>query len=197
MFPPSFTAAEFALGLKAVLDASRAPIMVNHPLDDANEHWLAQALRLPAPLHSVRADAKIDLMVARSLKAMHLVQDELTRAVTKFGPMKSAHEGYAILLEEVDELWDEVKKNPSTRSKAKLLAEAKQVAAMALRFMIDVCGEELGVDEPARPGLDFAGRRVMERRVGERRKVAETRGEFMRTERRVGQRRQPVERRKP
>lgn len=192
--------------------------MVNHPLDDVSEHYLGRALSLPAPLQSTRSSAQIDLLVARSLKAMHLVQDELTRAVVKFGPQRSAHEGYAVLLEEVDELWDEIKKNDKLRSKAKMLAEAKQVAAMALRFMIDVCGDELGVDEQgdfveakqvapmaAQFMGDFAGRRVMERRVGQRRKVSELRGEFMRTERRrfVGtgylpfERRQPAERRKP
>lgn len=48
----------------------------------------------------------------------------------------SNHEGYAVLLEEVDELWDEIKKkNPD---KQKIREEAKQVGAMALRIMIEL-----------------------------------------------------------
>jgi len=54
----------------------------------------------------------------------------------------SAHAGYAILFEEVDELWAEVRKKPSQRSKERLRAEAVQVAAMALRFIQDICDRE-------------------------------------------------------
>lgn len=53
----------------------------------------------------------------------------------------SAHEGYAVLLEEVDELWDHVKTKQSKRDLAAMRKEAIQVAAMALRFAAD------GVDE--------------------------------------------------
>lgn len=71
------------------------------------------------------------------------VLDELRRARSKFPKFNSAHEGYAVLLEEVDELWDEVKHG----SRERQCNEAVQVAAMALRFLIDVCGEEWGDDE--------------------------------------------------
>ena len=62
--------------------------------------------------------------------------DELGRAMSKFGPMASAHEGYAILLEELDELWDEIKLKD--RDKARMRAEAIQVGAMAIRFIKDL-----------------------------------------------------------
>ena len=39
-----------------------------------------------------------------------LVQFEAQRAEEIHGPAASMHEAYAILLEELDELWDEVKK---------------------------------------------------------------------------------------
>lgn len=65
------------------------------------------------------------------------IDSELWMARHTYGPMRSAHEGFAILLEEVDELWDEVKKKESDR--AKMRAEALQVAAMAIRFAQDVC----------------------------------------------------------
>jgi hypothetical protein len=64
---------------------------------------------------------------------------ELRSAREAFPCFASAHEGYAILLEEVDELWDEVKKSPRKRDPRKMRYEAVQVAAMAIRFLIDVC----------------------------------------------------------
>lgn len=67
------------------------------------------------------------------------VMDEYNLAVSNYGSFKSAHEGYAILLEEMDELKAEVWKKPSVRSKDKMREEAKQVAAMAIRFIIDIC----------------------------------------------------------
>lgn len=65
------------------------------------------------------------------------VVGELLNATKMFGPFKSAHEGYAIIKEEFDELWDEIKlKNPST---VRMREEAIQVAAMAMRFIHDIC----------------------------------------------------------
>lgn len=73
------------------------------------------------------------------------IHREYQQAVQKFPAMASPHEGYAILLEEVDELWDEVKRKPSVRSKLRMKKEAIQVAAMAMRFLIDLC--ETDIDE--------------------------------------------------
>lgn len=66
--------------------------------------------------------------------ALARVRDELIEATKRFGPMASAHEGYAVILEELDEMWDEVKANSTKRARE----EAVQVAAMATRFLIDV-----------------------------------------------------------
>lgn len=63
------------------------------------------------------------------------VLSELQTAFEKFPKFNSAHEGYAILKEEVDELWREIKTKDSTDMRD----EAIQVAAMALRFLNDVC----------------------------------------------------------
>ena len=49
----------------------------------------------------------------------------------------AAHACYGVLLEEVDELWDEVKAQNFDRDKAR--KEAIQVAAMAIRFVLNVC----------------------------------------------------------
>jgi NTP pyrophosphatase (non-canonical NTP hydrolase) len=67
---------------------------------------------------------------------------ELDGAIENWPKFNSAHEGYAILAEEMDELWDQVKVNQKRRDLDKMYSEAKQVAAMAIRYMIDVCNEE-------------------------------------------------------
>lgn len=60
--------------------------------------------------------------------------DEVTRAREQHDPLNSAHEGYAVLKEELDELWDAVKaKRPEEAVK-----EAIQVGAMAIRFVLDL-----------------------------------------------------------
>ena len=69
--------------------------------------------------------------------AVSLIETEFAEATEEFGPFVDNHQGYAIILEELDELWDEIKKkHPSNEA---LKAEAKQVAAMALRFLVDCC----------------------------------------------------------
>ncbi len=83
-----------------------------------------------------------DEQVSTRLSARHgaiagEVLDELHKAIGKFPPMNSMHEGWAILREEVDEMWDDVKANRWPEA----MAEAKQVAAMAIRFIHDM--EEL------------------------------------------------------
>lgn len=67
------------------------------------------------------------------------VYEELKSASAKFPPFHTAHEGYAVLLEEVEELWTEVKRKQGMRDKGLMRKEAVQVAAMAMRFILDVC----------------------------------------------------------
>lgn len=64
---------------------------------------------------------------------------ELGRARKKFPPFHSHHEGYAVILEELDELWQDVKASKPGSDHAAMRKEAIQVAAMALRFVHDVC----------------------------------------------------------
>lgn len=78
----------------------------------------------------------------RDRKALLDVFIEVTAARKKFPPMASPHEGWAVIKEEVDELWDEVKKHGSKRVPADLRKEAIQVAAMATRFVVDICGDK-------------------------------------------------------
>lgn len=79
---------------------------------------------------------------------MHDVLDaignEVERTTAAWPPMNSAHEAYAVLLEEVDELKAHVWMNQKRRDLGAMQKEAIQVAAMAVRFVLDVCNEERG-----------------------------------------------------
>lgn len=67
------------------------------------------------------------------------VREELERALVKFPPFHSAHEGWAIIKEELDELWEVVRLNQSTAGRNdRLRKECIQVAAMAMRFLLEM-----------------------------------------------------------
>lgn len=69
-------------------------------------------------------------------EALNAIHNEYNKASNKFTAFNSAHEGYGVILEELDELWDEIKRNP--QDMIAMRDEAIQVGAMALRFLIDI-----------------------------------------------------------
>lgn len=69
----------------------------------------------------------------REKKVLDAVCKELYTSTEKYGPFKTTHEAFGVLREEVDEFWDACKANDLTEMEK----EAIQVAAMALRFIID------------------------------------------------------------
>ena len=69
------------------------------------------------------------------------VADELARARKKHPPMHSHHEAYAVLLEELAEVWDEVRRQQPDVSC--IVDELTQVAAMCNRWVEDLCGATL------------------------------------------------------
>lgn len=74
-------------------------------------------------------------------EVFNAINTELKNARANWPGFNSAHEGFAILKEEVDELWDHVKTNQKRRDLVKMKAEAIQVAAMAIRFAEEVTDE--------------------------------------------------------
>ncbi len=66
------------------------------------------------------------------------VREELISAAQIHTQFHSRHEGYAVILEELDELWDNIKANNHGRAER---AEAIQVAAMAVRYILDLLDE--------------------------------------------------------
>ena len=75
--------------------------------------------------------------------AMKLISEEVDFANEKFPAFSSSHEGYAVILEEMDELWDEIKNNKDPMSSMKQKKEAIQVGAMAVKFLMSCCKEHL------------------------------------------------------
>jgi hypothetical protein len=67
------------------------------------------------------------------------IRAELTQATEQFPAMNSAHEGWAVIKEELDELWEHVRQKQGMRLPHRMRREAVQVAAMAIRFALDCC----------------------------------------------------------
>ena len=68
-----------------------------------------------------------------------LVKNEIERQGTLFNrPIASMHEAYGVLLEEVDEFWDEVRKKPAARVRSDVLKELIQIAAYTSRIAVEL-----------------------------------------------------------
>lgn len=65
-----------------------------------------------------------------------VVEEEVISAQKRFPVFASPHEGWAIIQEEVDELWELVKANDGRGEEA--MIEAKQIAAMGVRYALDL-----------------------------------------------------------
>ena len=70
------------------------------------------------------------------------IKKEFEFATNKYSGFNSLHEAYAIVLEEVNELWEEVKASQKDATRIKFTKkEARQVATMAIRLIYDCCGK--------------------------------------------------------
>lgn len=61
------------------------------------------------------------------------IHSELIRSNKLHPQFKSLHEAYAVILEEVDEFWDEVKKKDVIRDKENIKSELIQICAMCVK----------------------------------------------------------------
>jgi len=83
---------------------------------------------------------RAELENIKEYDTVFLMLVELTRANKMYPRFHSPHEGYAVLLEELDELWDEIKKKQP--DKTRMREEAIQVGAMAIKFIMFCCKED-------------------------------------------------------
>jgi hypothetical protein len=72
---------------------------------------------------------------------MAAIKAEAGRASMKHPAMHSHHEAYAVIKEEFEEYWDEVKKGGATRPRDQkaLKKELIHTAAMCARALYDLC----------------------------------------------------------
>ena len=66
------------------------------------------------------------------------VRQELGDAQRRFPRFNSPHEGWAVIAEELDELWEIVRGKTGQRVPEQMTREAIQVAAMAIRFAVEI-----------------------------------------------------------
>lgn len=130
---------------------SSGAVLENHIAEQlGHARWLLSEDGELTPVLDAPAQGRLSSILAD-------VAAELGRAIRKHPPIHSPHEGYAVLLEEVDELldagasrdvmaehihpplgrlWTLVKADKGRTGEAR--AEALQVAAMALRYILDL-----------------------------------------------------------
>jgi len=78
------------------------------------------------------------MLILKKLNAiLSEVHVEASEARMKFHSYHSMHEGYAVLLEELEELWDEIKKHQEHRDLEAIRKELVQVASVAVLFLYD------------------------------------------------------------
>jgi hypothetical protein len=62
------------------------------------------------------------------------IKAELQRATRQYGPYNSPHEGYAVILEQLDSAWDCIRLDDFKQAKIEMI----KVAAGCVRFLLDV-----------------------------------------------------------
>lgn len=96
--------------------------------------------RKPSPIH-----LKVIEFVENSPSPFQvLVEKEIRTARSLHRPLNSCHEGYAVILEELEEFWEETRKKREVRNIVILLSELVQISAMAQR-----AAEDLGLIKQA------------------------------------------------
>ena len=88
----------------------------------------------------VRKERQEGSLVNRGSAISVAVIQEMIDATQKHGRFNSPHEGWGVIWEEVDELWDEVR--AKVHDKDKMRKECIQIAAMAFRYIMDVCEDK-------------------------------------------------------
>lgn len=83
----------------------------------------------------------------RRMRLLALIDGELERATARFDRFHSPHEGWAVIREELDELWSHVRADTGRGRDA--MVEAVQIATMALRYVYDLGQEPLPDEEDA------------------------------------------------
>lgn len=82
-------------------------------------------------------------MNERILDICHAAIDEYERATSLYPEFHSCHEGYAVIREEVDELWDAIKAEKGVTATEHQVEEAIQVMAMCIKYIMSLGGKNV------------------------------------------------------
>jgi hypothetical protein len=95
--------------------------------------WTGEAMKTTVQITSIYDEAEQGAHAFAQAVAV-----EIERARSIHAPMHSMHEGYAVILEEVDELWQHVKAKQWDRQPGEIRKELVQIAAMCGRMAIEL-----------------------------------------------------------
>ena len=83
-------------------------------------------------------DERYDEALVEVVEELIMLKAKVDDPNHPFDNLHSPHHGWALLHEEMDELWEEIRKKNEFRDKESMREEAKQIAALAIRFMTDL-----------------------------------------------------------
>ncbi len=72
-------------------------------------------------------------------EAFKQIETEFLRASDLYPDLHSNHEAYAVIKEELDELWDEIKRSKETTGNKQIKHELIQIGAMVVRYLDNLC----------------------------------------------------------
>jgi len=81
-----------------------------------------------------------DTSMGAVVRVLEAVRSELVYATSTYAPIASLHEGKAVIEEELEEAWQEIKRRPGELNKIRVRRELIQTAAMAVRTIVDCLG---------------------------------------------------------
>lgn len=94
--------------------------------------------RMTQEEHSITAAMGKLSTPTKDAMALNAIADEISAARSKHKPLNSSHEAFAVIKEELDEFWDEVRKKSAERSRENMKNELVQTAAMCVRAISDL-----------------------------------------------------------
>ncbi len=65
------------------------------------------------------------------------IREEVCLSMSLHNPLNSDHEAYSVIMEEIEEYWEEVKKKRAERNRDNMRKELIQIAAMCIRTIVD------------------------------------------------------------
>lgn len=101
----------------------------------------AEALETDLRLESILSRQRAEELACEPLtrdEILKAISDEVERAKRHGEKFASLHEGYAVILEEIDEVWDITRQKRRDRSALEIQKEFIQIGAMAVKALLSI-----------------------------------------------------------